>query len=294
MTIEASRSKEGLRPAPKSGARAATGGLLLACLLVCSSTVRADWSVYVAGDLGYSVLDGSASGQALLVSGPPTLNLGGSDDDVSPLVGGAVGIAAPLDETTRSDLPFGWRLPPWRARAEIEAIGLREYNLRTREIVSGSGTLHTKVEAWTVMSNLWLDVPLRGLYRPISWTSARLFGRWRLQALKQALDRTTFDLGGGIGVAGLDLSTTDGVVNDSETTYNFAWQVGGGLGYQLTDRIKVGLGYRYIDVGTAKYRIGGAGTGLVRNSSSFKLDPDIHEARASLRVDVFDFARPWR
>jgi hypothetical protein len=28
--------------------------------------------------------------------------------------------------------------------------------------------------------------------------------------------------------------------------------------------------------------------------SSFEIDPEIHEARATLRVDLYDFASPWR
>jgi hypothetical protein len=283
------------------GARSASGcgswlggagrvGLAAVVLLVLALPASAEWRIYTSADLGYSVSKGEADGQVEFANGL-TVPLGGNDTDVSPFLGGAIGLAIPMDEIASFEMPRGWRLPDWDVRAEIEAIGLRNYKYKTDSIGANSGDLLTELDSWSVMSNFWLDVPLRGLYRPISWTSARLFGRWRLRWLKHALDRTTFDLGGGVGVANLDVDTQESATNGSGDEYNFAWQVGAGFGYQLTDRVKLAVGYRYLDPGTAKYRLKEGG---VQQDSFFELDPEIHEARATLRVNVWDFDVPWR
>ena len=263
-------------------------------LLWAAEPASAEWRVYTSADLGYSASKGQAGGQ---VQSGQLFTLGGSDTGVSPLLGLAFGLAVPMDEIAPIELPRGWRLPDWDVRAEIEAIGLRNFKYTTNPIVQNSaqnsGDLLTELDSWSLMANFWLDVPLRGLYKPISWTSARLFGRWRLRTLKRTLDRTTLDLGVGVGVANLDADTQESATRGSGNEYNFAWQVGAGLGYQLTDRVNLAVGYRYIDPGTAKYRL--RGNGVPQGSNSFfKLDPEIHEARATLRVNVWDFASPWR
>jgi opacity protein-like surface antigen len=273
-----------------------SGGLLVGMVSLAASTATAaDWRVYTSAGLGYSAAEGSADGR-IIDNGGGQFPLGGSDTDVSPLLGGAVGLAVPMDQIAPIELPFGWRLPEWDVRAEIEAVGLRSYQFKTDPIQPGSqtaGPILTDLDTWSVMGNFWLDVPLRGLYKPISWTSARLFGRWRLRTLKKALDRTTLDMGVGVGVAHLDTTTTESGTRGTGDDYNFAWQAGVGLGYQLTDRVNLSLGYRYIDPGTAKYQLSGNGVDPNENSF-FELDTDIHEARAAIRVDVWDFASPWR
>ena len=79
----------------------------------------------------------------------------------------------------------------------------------------------------------------------------------------------------------------------SAQTHNFAWQAGVGLGYQMSDRVNLGVGYRYLDLGTVKFGLNG-GSVPAGSNSFMKLDPEIHEARATLRVEVWDFASPWR
>lgn len=266
-------------------------GVALAAVLSTAQPASAEWRVYASGDLGFSISKGRASGRVDLQ--PPAFTLGGGDRDVSPFLGVAVGLAVPLDELAAVELPRGWRLPDWDVRVEAETIGLRNFKYKTNPIAANSGSLLTELKSWSVMTNLWLDIPLRGLYRPISWTSARLFGRWRLRVLKQILDRATFDVGVGVGVANLDVHTEESATRGSGNETNFAWQAGVGLGYQLTDRVNLAVGYRYVDPGTAKYQLRGGGVPQGSNSF-FKLDPEIHEARATLRVNVWDFASPWR
>lgn len=258
-------------------------------VLLLAAPAAADWRVYLSADLGFSVSNAKASGR--YDDGTNVFPLGGSDTDTSPFVGGAVGLAVPMDEIASFELPRGWRLPDWDLRLEAEATGLRSYDFKTRPVAASTGPILSEADSWSVMTNLWLDVPLRGLYKPISWTSARLFGRWRLRTLKQVLDKTTFVPGLGIGLASFDVKTREEVAHGSGTAYNFAWQAGAGFGYQLTDRVNLGIGYRYMDPGTAKFRL--RGTGL-EPTSFFELNPEIHEVKATLRVEVFDFVSPWR
>ena len=170
---------------PGSAARVLASGLLL---LGVALPAAADWRIYTSADLGYSIATADADG--VLNFAPPTINLGGDDTDVSPFLGGAVGLAIPMDEIAPVELPWGWRLPDWDVRGEVEAVGLRSYDLKTDPIAAGRAKVLTEMDVWTVMGNFWLDVPMRGLYRPISWTSSRLFGRWRLRTLKYILDRS--------------------------------------------------------------------------------------------------------
>ena len=267
---------------------AGLGAAVIAILL--AAPAAAEWRVYGAADLGFSVSKGKASGEVEIAQ---IFTLGGSDTDVSPFIGGAVGLAVPMDEISAWELPRGWRLPDWDIRLEAEATGLRDYKFTTDSIAPTSGPIQTELKSWSVMSNLWIDVPLRGLYRPISWTTARLFGRWRLRTLKHFLDRATFVPGVGIGVASLDVKTREDQTRGSREVYNFAWQAGAGLGYQLTDRVNLGIGYRYFDPGTAKFRLRGGGV-PAGSDSFFKFNPEIHEARATIRVELWDFASPWR
>jgi hypothetical protein len=264
---------------------------LVGALCIASSPASADWRLYTSADLGYSIMNADVDGE--INFDPPTFNIGGSDTDVSPLLGGTVGIAIPMDEIAPLELPRGWRLPTWDVRAEIEATGLRSYDIRTRPIVAGNADVLTEADVWTLTTNFWLDMPMRSLYRPISWTTSRLFGRWRLRTLKYALDRSTFYWGVGIGVASLDVTTREADNRGSSQDYNFAWQAGAGFGYQVSDRVNLSLGYRYLDPGDVEFNLRGASL-PVDGSSFVKVDPDIHEVRAGVRVEVWDFATPWR
>ncbi len=278
----AARLRMDVRPGP-------VGLLAAGLLLALAAPAHADWRLYMSADLGYSIADSTVEGE--INFNPPTFNIGGSDTDVSPLLGGAVGIAIPMDEIAPVEMPR-W-VPDWDVRGEVEAVGLRSYDFRTRPIVPGNAKVSTELDVWTVMGNFYLDVPLSGLYRPISWTTSRLFGRWRLRTLKYALDRTTFDFGLGIGVAGLDVTTSEADNEGKSTDYNFAWQAHAGFAYAVSDRVKLNLGYRYLDPGDSEFNLRGAS--LPQDGSSFvKVDPDIHEVRAGVRVEVWDFATPWR
>jgi hypothetical protein len=235
------------------------------------------------------VLEAKADGQAVTTTRVRPLD--GNDDDLSPLVGGTLGIGLPMNEILPRRFTGHLPIPDWLIRLEVEGIALREYHLRTSSIAGSTGPIHTELDSWSVMGNLWLDVPLRGLYRPISWTSSHLFGRRRLQPVKDFLDRLTIDGGAGIGVVNFDAKVREADASGSDDSSNFAWQVGAGLGLRLSERIKMTVGYRYFDPGESKITLTGSG---LQPGSELELDNEVHEARVGIRVLFYEFSNPWR
>ena len=62
-------------------------------------------------------------------------------------------------------------------------------------------------------------------------------------------------VGVGMGVAMLKFTDKDAASSDkySDRTYNFAWQVGAGVAYDLTSHVALDAGYRYINAGSAVF-----------------------------------------
>jgi len=65
-------------------------------------------------------------------------------------------------------------------------------------------------------------------------------------------------VGGGLGIAINELGDSAEMVNgtrvvwEGDRTTNLAWQVGGGVGIELTDLLSLDAGYRYVDMGGFK------------------------------------------
>ena len=98
-------------------------------------------------------------------------------------------------------------------------------------------------------------------------------------------------LGIGLGFSELRVDTSDSVIGGRKETFNFAYQVGTGLGYQLTDRVNLAVGYRFFQPGsTSLSLLGSAG----EDRGSFRLEVDSHEVTLSLRILLYDLPYPWR
>ncbi len=274
--------------ATQLGKSVAAAFLLL--LLVLVSQASATWKLNLTGDVGYSIGEGDVTGSSVW-----TNDFSGSDDDVSPLMGAAVGIEVPMFELTPWRLPWNLQLPDWPVRLEIEVVGLREYELQTDGLTSGApfdSPFHTKVKFWTIMHDVWLDVPLRWMHQPITWVGERVQGRRpRYAKLKKFLDASNFYFGAGIGMGRLEVSTSEPDLAGSKNDYNFAYQFGAGYGYRLTERVHMSVGYRYVNPGDAKITLyDNVGTERGR----FELENDIHEIRFAVRVTLADLPNPWR
>jgi opacity protein-like surface antigen len=142
--------------------------------------------------------------------------IGASLDD-SWLVGGGFGCGhAPRG--LRAEVMFDWR-------GDRDLTG----TLATggASILSGSA-FSTSVQTSTVMFNAYYDL-----------------GLWR--------DRFVPYIGAGVGVAHHDLDTVSYATSlntqEGDTKWSLAWSLMAGVGVQLSERVVLDLGYRYIDMG---------------------------------------------
>ncbi|MCP5045314.1 MAG: porin family protein [bacterium] len=262
----------------------------LALGLVFAAPAHATWRLYASGDFGYSIAKYKVRGGAEvgLAQREP---FSGRDNDVSPEVGGAFGVEIPMFELTPWELPRDMRLPDWPVRFEIEASGLREFRPATEGLIGGrEADYHTKVETWMLMQNAWLDIPLRGLYRPIRATSEFIFNQPRLPGVKRFLEPLSVYTGVGIGLGGVRAKTSDSDYSGKKKKYDFAYQFGTGFGWQLTEHINLGMGYRFIKLAKLK----GDLEDNANNPGRVRISSDIHEVRFQVRVRVFDLPYPWR
>ena len=257
------------------------------CLLgLAPASARADWLLYLSGSLGMASGTTSIAGSSVLVNPtPPGRVFGGTYSDSSPLISGAFGVAIPLNETTAWELPYDIRLPTWTLRFETDVTGLRSF-----EGLTNGPTLQDRnfgqTETWSMVFNLWQDVPLGGVTRLLAKLPGRT-PRW----VRQTLDKSQIYVGGGIGVAGIEIDFTDNTHFAQANNTQFAWQAGTGFSYALTRIVSLDLGYRYFDYGAVSTRYVGIGTGV--DLGFFALTQTSHEFRGGLRVNFWGF-RPWR
>lgn len=264
-------------------------GVLLAGIATPAS---ATWQLYVSGDFGYSISKSKVNGSAVLTDDPEPFS--GKDRDVSPAVGGALGLEVPMFELTPWQLPYDLRLPEWPVRFEFEFSGLREYRPETDGLVPTGPVqdpFRSKVKVWTFMNNFWVDIPLRGLHRPITAANEFLFRDPRMPRLRRFLEPLSMYAGVGIGFAHLDVKSASPDYDTKKKKYDFAYQFGTGLGYQLTEWINLGMGYRFIKHSKLESKIEGTADD---EDGDLRYSSDIHEVRFVARVRIFDLPYPWR
>jgi opacity protein-like surface antigen len=222
--------------------------------------------LYLAGKLAVSTATGDSGGSTTFGFSP-----NGSDSDSSPVWGGAVGFEFQLDEPVPS--VADWPLLDSSLRVELEGLGGRDYELRT----NGADPFFTETTSWTVMQNLWIDVPMQ---RAVT----ALFGRVPL------LEPVSFYLGAGAGLAINDVETTDNVSRGSDLGLDLAWQGGTGFSYAFTDLVTFSIGYRYQDLGEVEMK-------LFTNPSQppvgkFSMQMAAHELQTGLRLRFFSVPLP--
>jgi len=194
------------------------------------------FKLYLTGIVGYSWAKGEAGGHneccqvneffQFFDRGPYSNT--GDDRDGTVFGGAALGI----------DADFG----PIGGRFEVEGQGGRNYKMKTDgpyvgpilDEVGDDVPFRHKVHTWAIFFNLFMDIPIT--------------------------DAFDFYLGGGVGfgvhdynvsMQGTDIDDFD--FDFSETSHddlNFAWQVGGGIAYDVAEWLTLDLGYRYVDFGT--------------------------------------------
>lgn len=111
-----------------------------------------------------------------------------------------------------------------RLRLEVEGLGRDVYE---EPFVNDPSTEVVLTNNWSVTANLWRDFMFT--------------------------DRFGIYAGGGLGGGGYKLGERDVATGDTfyaDAKGAFAWQVGAGLIYELTDRLTVDVSYRYYELDT--------------------------------------------
>jgi opacity protein-like surface antigen len=188
---------------------------------------------YLSGRIGIASTSAEGSGVFVTENQPPAIG-SGAQTDASPLLGAALGYGATFDEA----LPWDFGISDWSMRLEFEGLAGHDNEYITPSAITQSPIYVAQVNSWTFMTNFWLDVPI---HRPLS----ALFGRIRI------LEPVSLYGGVGIGFVSTSLDV-DAPFNEtgSNDEIKFAWQAGVGAGYDVTERVNINLGYRYLDLGS--------------------------------------------
>ncbi|MEM7408704.1 MAG: outer membrane beta-barrel protein [Myxococcota bacterium] len=262
------------------------GWLLGLALLLPAASPAAE--LYLAGNIGISSLTGEGTGTNNFVS----LTNSGSSNDSSPIYGGSLGMAFPLNEALpwRMNLPgfavpywpgrqlrfFGeedWRFPDWPMRVEIEHLRGRNFDLDT-DSFNALEPYRADIDSWSVMGKFRMDLPVRA---PIN----AIFGRvpW--------LDPLTIYGSGGAGLAFTDLAVSTSLLLGDDDAQEFAWQAGAGVGYQLNERVSWSVGWRF-------YNLGKVDTALTDTTftprGSYSVDLTAQEFTTSLHFAFWRFS----
>jgi opacity protein-like surface antigen len=233
--------------------------LLFAVVLLFTSAQSASaGEFYLSGGIGVSGGSGKSGGST------PFFDNTGSDTDSSAMYGFALGFELPMNEP----LPEQWHdvIPNWPIMAEFEATGGRDYEFLT----DGGDPYRSDFTTWTVLHNFRFDLPVAAPFEAA-------FGRIPI------LQPLSFYMVGGLGISISELETTDNVSRGKDSSVNFAWQAGAGLGYKLSEYISLDLGYRYLDMGEQEFdlRVGPTEFG------TFSLRTTAHEFTSAVRVRFF-------
>jgi hypothetical protein len=259
-------------------------GLIGLVQTMTAAQSAADWKVYVAPGLGISAASVDTDGQASVA---PTTTLFGSDNDSSPAISVAVGLEVPMDELVPREWLLDVRLPDWPVRIELEGAFLREYEFRTDTSATDEFFSEVTVDG-TLMVNFWLDIPLLAIYKPMQYT----LGLGRQPTVRRWLGPASFYVGAGVGVGFFKIDGTANTIFGDRDIVDFAWNAGFGLSYALTDKVDLSAGYRYVGLGKQDLDLTGPFTPT--SSDKVEFDPDLHEFRVAIRIQVFEFFSPWR
>jgi opacity protein-like surface antigen len=238
------------------------GTLLVACVVAPSARAA---EFYVNGTFMQSLGRDSSSG---LIEAN-TLRVLGSDGDSSLGYGIGIGFGFDFDEV----LPKKWNSWGTAFRVESEFVYGREWDFVSHtEDAQGQPTPHKffdEVKAWTFMPvNLYIDVPIR---RPLS----KIFGR------VPRLEPFDFSFGFGAGISHVHINAFDNIGNARDSVYKFAFQGNAALTYEINERTRLQVGYRYLDLGSTDAELQFNGTNV--DAGEVDLDLYAHEIVLAVR-----------
>jgi opacity protein-like surface antigen len=219
------------------------------CAAGCGSASQGWWSGSIAGSCIKPYLSGQIGASIMhgQVGGFNTEGLfanTGSDSGTALGLGGAIGFEVPQELGT--------------LRLEGEGRWRDNVDLQTDSFSPPAPFIYdiNVSDSWSTMGNAWFDIPIddcRDVY-----------------------------FGGGLGVAGQNVSVFDGVVQGSSSGTGFAWQVGAGLNHHLTERITLDFGYRYADLGEVNVDLSTVAFNTA--AGNYTLDVESHEFMMTVRI----------
>lgn len=172
--------------------------------------------------------------------------------------GGAIGLAMAMPDGA-------WRMEiEGRARDPLVDTTALDSDFSASTLAASGG--------WSTTTNLWRDYDLT--------------------------DRLTTYIGGGIGGGGYQFGVNqqypvqDVTVIGSGTVGGFAWQVGGGLAFALTDRITLDLGYRFFELASGSATAQVAQGVLPIDTASF--DAGFSASELFFAIRIYEPLRGWR
>lgn len=168
---------------------------------------------YIRGDVGYAINTDPSIDHYSATTGFSNVGNVGADNSWVGEVGFGCGQGS---RGFRAELTLGYR-------SKFESQGEPQLSA----FVTPAETMHVNITSYTGMANLYYD-----------------FGNFR---------GFTPYVGAGIGFAVNDMDDVSFTGNPLQirggTDVDFAWQVMAGVGYQISDRAILDIGYRYIDLG---------------------------------------------
>jgi opacity protein-like surface antigen len=174
--------------------------------------------------------------------------LHGTDDDGDPAT---IRIGSSTDSTFGGSIAFGYDFEkkfsvPIRAEVEYAAFSQAENKGNFTEINGneiGRETVRQTFSIRTLFINAYWDIPTGTRFTPYVGAG-----------LGAGFINTNGNFSGVVTTGGGVTETWSGRTG-SKTVTNFAWNVGAGVGYDLTDYVTVDLGYRFTGLGSVKTKI---------------------------------------
>ena len=206
---------------------------------------RAAGHCYFRGDVGYSW------------SGDPHATFTQTD------LGGVFvtnGVSGDIDDSWLAGAGFGCGSGPRGIRGEVMFDWRGDRDLNGVVALPQGGTLNTSIQTSTIMFNAYYD-----------------FGHW---------GGFVPYVGAGVGLARNEMDgvgfSTSANTQFGEDTWSLAWSLMAGAGFQISERVVLDLGYRFIDLGKAESGRGDT-SGFANNPPLQINDLTAHEFKVGLR-----------
>ncbi len=155
----------------------------------------------------------------------------------------------------------------WRAEIEFTDRRTAKYTVTSLGNSGGafSGNNELRVRSWSLMANAWYDLPLTN-------TVAAYVGGGIGYANNTASGSQTFQNPPNTGAAQFGTTFPNG------RTGNFAWSLGAGLSFALSQTVSLEGGYRFTDLGRYNTAID-----TVNGDEKFRARLGAHDLQAGLR-----------